>query len=50
MFIVGWLWVTGLWTIAVIPNSILPSLPHPLILLTQSVIVQRRKDTDVKMK
>jgi hypothetical protein len=40
-----------LWTVAVMPDGILiPLLPHPLVLLAQSAIVQRRKDTDIKTK
>jgi hypothetical protein len=39
-----------LWTVVVMPDGVLPPLPHSLILLAQPATVQRRKDTDVKMK
>jgi hypothetical protein len=43
--------VTGLWTVAVMPDGILvPPFPRPLIPLAQLAIVQRRKETDVETK
>jgi hypothetical protein len=47
-FIAGLLWATGLWTMGVMSDGILPPLPRPLGLLTQPVIVQRRKDTNIR--
>jgi hypothetical protein len=47
-FIVGLLWVTGLRTVAVMLDDVLPSLPRPLVLPAQPAIVQQRKDTNVK--
>jgi hypothetical protein len=44
----GLLWAMGLWTVVVMPDGVLPPLPRPLILLTQLVTVQWRKDTNVK--
>jgi membrane protein DedA with SNARE-associated domain len=32
-FIGGLLWATGLWTMGVMPDGILPPLPRPLVLL-----------------
>jgi hypothetical protein len=47
-FIAGLLWVTGLWTMVVMPDGILPPLLHTLILLVQPSIAQWRKDTNVR--
>jgi hypothetical protein len=44
------LWVTGLWTVVVMPDGVLvPPLPRPLVPLTQPT-VQRRKETDSEIK
>jgi membrane protein DedA with SNARE-associated domain len=47
-FIAGLLWAMGLWTMGVMLDDILPSLPRPLSLLTQPMTVQQRKDTNIR--
>jgi hypothetical protein len=38
----------GLWAVVVMPDDVLPPLPHSLILLVQPATVQQRKDTNIK--
>jgi hypothetical protein len=41
-FIAGLLWVTGLWTVGVMPDAILPPLPRLLGLLAKLGTLQQR--------
>jgi hypothetical protein len=37
------LWATGLWTMLVMPDILVPQLPHPLVTLAQLTLQLHRK-------